>query len=365
MGISREQLLRYRVQAQQLNGGRRHLDDLAVLDLGVQDTGPGGAGWAMAVRGLPTSDLAEVPEQLVLAWTLRGAPHFYRRREVAGVAAATAPWSKEDAAKRIFDAAKPLRAAGIDPLEALDVVAGQMREIVTEPTVKGEMSGALAGRLTEPYLRHCRPCDAIHASEQLFRLAALRAGLELLPGTSPPVLRRIPGWKGAAKQVPDTLDVVRACLRLLGPTTPQLVAGYVDAPVKEVKRRWPADVVEVDVAGEARWVLADDLASLRTASVDPRAVRLLAPYDLFLQARDRELLVPDAARRKQLWVVLGRPGAVLVGAEIAGSWRPRAAGKKLKLHVERWGRVPEEALVEQAEHLAAHRGATFAGLADA
>ena len=48
-----------------------------------------------------------------LAWTLRGAPHAYRRSEAAAVAAAVAPWSEADAAKRIFDASKPLRDAGI------------------------------------------------------------------------------------------------------------------------------------------------------------------------------------------------------------------------------------------------------------
>ena len=100
MRFSRVDVLRFRVRAQELqrdDGG----SDEAVLDLGVQDTGPDGAAWALAVRG------ASVPvEDLALAWTLRGAPHFYRRAEIAAVAAATAPWSDTDAAKRIFDAAE-------------------------------------------------------------------------------------------------------------------------------------------------------------------------------------------------------------------------------------------------------------------
>jgi hypothetical protein len=49
--------------------------------------------------------------------------------------------------------------------------------------------------------------------------------------------------------------VVRAYLRLLGPTTPKHVAGYLDAPVNDVKDRWPADVVQVWVQGEPRWLL--------------------------------------------------------------------------------------------------------------
>ncbi|OMQ14014.1 hypothetical protein A7K94_0219605, partial [Modestobacter sp. VKM Ac-2676] len=110
-----------------------------------------------------------------------------------GVVAATAPFSEADAAKRVFDAAKPLRAAGIPVLTALDTVADAMRGLVTAPMVKGEVSGRLAELLPEPYLRWCRPCQATHLYEQPFRLAALPAGLELTPGTSPPVLRPVPG----------------------------------------------------------------------------------------------------------------------------------------------------------------------------
>ena len=39
-----------------------------------------------------------------------------------------------------------------------------------------------------------------------------------------------------------------------------------------------------------------------------------------LQGADRELLVPDAAQRAALDVTR-RPGAVLVGGEIVGTWR--------------------------------------------
>ena len=239
--VAREKVLRFRVAAHQLDRDGRHRD-AAVLDLGVQDTGPDGARWALEIRG------AQVPaDQVFLAWTLRGAPHAYRRAEAAQVAAAVRPWSEADAAKRIFAAARPLKQAGIPVLEALDHIAGEMRDIATRPIGKGEMSGALTARLDEPYLRWCEPCQATHAYEQPFRLSALQAGLELEPGTSPPVLRRLPRWRGVAKTVPDHLDPIRAVLRLLGPADPQLVAGYVDSPVKEVRARWPEDVVPVEV----------------------------------------------------------------------------------------------------------------------
>jgi hypothetical protein len=359
MRVSRSDVMRFRVHAQELDreGGR---SDAAVLDLGVQDTGPDGAGWALTIRGttIPADDL-------VLAWTLRGAPHLYRRREIADVAAATAPWSEPDAAKRIFDAARPLKKAGIPVLEALDTIAAEMRDIAAEPVPKGAMSTQLTQRLEDPYLRDCVPCRAVHAYEQPFRLAALRAGLELEPGTSPPVLRRIPGWRGPAPTVPAHLDPVRGALRLLGPATPKLVAGFIDAPVREVSARWPEDVTTVELDGAQVDVLAEDAVALERAE-RTKVVRLLGPFDLFLQGRDRELVVPDPAARKDLWRTIGRPGGVLANDELVGSWRPRASGKKLRLAVSIWdGGDRPAGLDAEAERLAAFRGLSFDGYVDA
>lgn len=352
--------MHFRAQAQQLDRVDGDLGDTAILDLGVQDTGPDGGRWALALRGVDVSALPS--DALILLWTLRGAPHLYRRADTARVAVAVAPFSEADAGKRIFDAAKPLREAGIGSLPALDEVAAQMRAIVTRPTVKGDVSARLTAVMPQPYLRSCRPCRAIHLYEQPFRLAALRAGLELEPGTSPPVMRRVPGFRQATA-AGERFDVVRAYLRLLGPATPRHVADFLDAPVKEVKARWPADAVAVTVEGEQRWLLADDQPTLESASAT--GARLLGPFDLFLQARDRATLVPDPARAKELWPVLGRPGAVLVDGDLVGTWRPRRSGRSLTVTVQPWRSLSpgtRRAVTEQAERLAAHRGVALSGV---
>jgi hypothetical protein len=147
-------------------------------------------------------------------------------------------------------------------------------------------------------------------------------------------------------------------LRLLGPATPTHVSAYLDAPLKDVKANWPSDTAEVCVEDQTRWVLAADRDRLRAGP--GRTTRLLGPFDLFLQARDRNLLVPDAAHAKALWPVLGRPGAVLADGEIAGTWRPRKSGAKLSLEIETWGKLPRAAIAEQAEQLALHRGLQLA-----
>ena len=124
---------------------------------------------------------------------------------------------------------------------------------------------------------------------------------------------------------------------------------------------WDADWV-AHAAVEAG-VAADDAD--RLAADPPSTARLLGPYDPFLQLRDRSLLVGDAARQKDLWRVLGRPGGVLLDGEVAGTWRARKAGAAVGVTVEPW--VPldppaRRALEEQAERLATFRGLRLAGI---
>ncbi len=374
--VSRQDVLRFRFRQHQLDRPPGTVTDVALLDHGVQDTGTDGSAWALALRGLAPPEA----DDLALAWTVRGAPHAYRRTDLGPVAVATAPLSEADAAKRMFDAARPLKAAGIPALEALRVVAAHLRDIVTTPTAKGEASTRLTDLVDQPYLRQCRPCNAIHVYEMPFRLAALQAGLELEPGTSPPVLRRIPGldppmYDQLGGEADARHDVVRTHLRFYGPAAPRDVAAFLDAPVKEVKAHWPADAVEVIVAEEAaagraqpRSVLAHDLDALAGGSQPhERTVRLVGPYDPYLQLRDRELLVGDEARRKDLWRVLGRPGAIVADGDIIGTWRPRASGRRLTVRHTSWGRLPAQdgaLLHEQGERLAAHRRVTFTGFTE-
>jgi hypothetical protein len=175
-------------------------------------------------------------------------------------------------------------------------------------------------------------------------------------------MRPVVGFERAAEPS-QRYDVVRAYLRLLGPAIPRHVADYLDAPLRDVKDRWPADVVQVSVHGAPRWVLSADLEKL---SPDPvRTTRLLGPFDLFLQAKDRQLLVDDPGRSKALWPVLGRPGAVLVDGEIAGLWRPRKSGARFRVHVELWTKrsaALRGAVTEQAERLAAYRQVPLSGV---
>ena len=89
------------------------------------------------------------------------------------------------------------------------------------------------------------------------------------------------------------------------------------------------------------WILTSDEPTFRVASRPAASARLLPSGDAYflLQGRDRELLIPDASRRRALWTPRVWPGAVLVGGEIVGTWR-RAVGT---VTIQAWRRLTRAA----------------------
>jgi hypothetical protein len=125
------------------------------------------------------------------------------------------------------------------------------------------------------------------------------------------------------------LELARRHLHVMGPGTAQSFgewAGIRPARAAGTMRALEPALVPVRTPVGAGWILASDEASFREpgpSSVDHLAVRLLPSGDAYwlLQGHDRALLVPDPAHRAALWPSRVWPGALLVGGEIAGSWR--------------------------------------------
>jgi hypothetical protein len=361
--VTRRQVLAFRVAAQGLHRTARAADELAVLDIGGQDAAGEQARLAFDAR------LAEPPppggygpgERLALVWSLRGAPHVHRRGDLDALAAALYPLSEADAAGRLNETGPSVARAGIPALEQFGTAVRELRAVVTAPTAKGAASTAVSRRIPPAMRRNCRACRAEHISDSAMRVASLAAGLELQPGTAPPVLARRP-----AARLPKRADLaalrrqIVAYLSLLGPATPVEVAGYLEVRRADLMKAWPADgLAAVLVDGREAW-LPESRSALLAGPPEPDPVRLLGGFDPYLQARDRDLLVPDKAAQKALWPVLGRPGAVLVDGEVAGVWRPKSSGRKLAVAVEAFGPLPPPVwreLEAEAERVGTVRGA--------
>jgi hypothetical protein len=71
------------------------------------------------------------------------------------------------------------------------------------------------------------------------------------------------------------------------------------------------------------WLLAADEPAMRTRETINAPARLLPSGDAYflLDGAERELLVPAADQRGQLWTSRVWPGALLVDGEIRGTWR--------------------------------------------
>ena len=89
------------------------------------------------------------------------------------------------------------------------------------------------------------------------------------------------------------------------------------------------------------WILTRDEPIFREAARPAAPARLLPSGDAYylLQGADRELLVPDARRRPELWTSRVWPGAVLVEGEVVGTWRRADA----KVTVQPWRRLSRAA----------------------
>ena len=85
------------------------------------------------------------------------------------------------------------------------------------------------------------------------------------------------------------------------------------------------------------WILTRDEPTFRAAPGPVAPARLLPSGDayLLLQGADRELLVPNADRRRALWTPRVWPGGLLVEGEIVGTWRRADAA----MTIQTWRRL--------------------------
>ena len=250
MSVSRTQVLRYRVHAQQLDRAPRkdrRPDDAALLDLGVAGhrTGRCALGARAARRPRDRAPLAARARARVDRARLRPTPTAAptcrpSRRRCAPTPRRTPPSASSTPRLLWRTPASPCSTRSRR-------CPGRCARSSPSRMVKGTLSTRMTAEMPEPYLRWCAGCHATHMYEMPFRLAALHAGLELEPYTSPPVVRRIPRWPasqvGNLERADDSddgpVDLLRGLLHLLGPVTPKQAAVFLDSTVRDVKARWP------------------------------------------------------------------------------------------------------------------------------
>jgi hypothetical protein len=361
VNVDRAQVMAYRMGALGLaSRSSARPGDLAVLDLGVQEYTPDSVRVALAAR--TDGDLAD--DRLIMVWAARGAPHLHRRRDLKSLVRQLWPVSDADATARIKSGQIP---EGMKlGLAAFTATASAFREVVTAPMSRGEVSTEVSKRVPRSLTYECRGCDARHIAGNVWQHSGLAGGIEVQSRGRDATLGPIKGAPPVPTENEGIGDLIATYLRVLGPATPMELGKYLGSTTAEMKKVWPDDLAEVTVDKRKAWLPSAAVPDLQSAS-RPSGVRLIPPMDPLLQARDRDVLVPDRAQQKEVWRILGNPGALLVDGEIAGVWRAKMSGRKrVDLTVTPFAKLTpahRKQIEEEAAHVARARAVPEATVA--
>ena len=341
--VDRAQALAYRVVAHNLHerlpaGSERE----AAAVIGLQDFPPGLAASALAAR-VADADI----DRLAIVYTFRGAAVAVPPDDVPVFTTGLAPPDEAAARTLVGTAVDTLDPEGITALDALDRVSAAVADALSGgPLARDDFHQALRERLPAELLWWCRGCQSHHVHPSLWRATGIRGVLAVAERRGRVTVFGAPPDAPAVADAPA--ELTRRFLHAYGPATHAELAAWAGIA---------GEVEEVDFAGRRALVLAaDDYGSPPQAS----GVRLLPPFDPYLDQRDRSTLWPDPAVRARARTGIGAPGAVLVAGDVAGLWRPEKKGKRLVVAVEpltRAARRAADAIAAEAAILAPHRGA--------
>ena len=388
MTVTREQARAFRLR-------RHHLDRPlpsgglveAAAGCGVQNSPPG--AWETAlwnrVEGVTLHQLEQAlygEKTLLQAWSIRGVPLVFPTVD-AGVFLAPLcaqpgeePWiytrgitGALDALGLDFDDLLPLVETACACLEgetvlskeALDrrlagviepMLPPEVRPAWNAPSMYGQPDRQTVGGAAVSFL--LRPCS--------FRGKVVFGAREGIYPTFTSPAR----WLGRSlPNHPDGVrELVRRFLRCYGPTQVSDFQSWLGCSPRQAKRLWGGiedELAPVELDGKRRWVLAEDL-NLLSQGEEGEQLLLLGSHDPYLDLRDRELILPDKARQRQVWKTVGNPGAVLLGGRVIGFWSVRTRGDKLDAAVtlfEALEPTQRSRLEELAQGYAAFRGSAL------
>lgn len=326
---------------------------------GIQNSPPGAWETAMCQRleSCRMEDLRQALETdrtLLQAWSIRGVPLVFPTAEsdvflspliarsgegpwvyTRGIALALEYLGMEE------DTLRPLvmRAAGwleqhtVSGKEALDeTLAGlvsrelpeEKRALWAAPSMYGHPDRqTVGGAVVSFLLRPCSLCSLVVFGRR--------------QGTSPE-FTSYTRWIGHPPEaVPDPdRRLVEKFLHCYGPSTVQAFAEWTGCSPAQAGRLWKSvqeELCVVQAEGRTCCLLERDREALREAETDEDCLRLLGPHDPYLDLRDRWVLLPDPARQRQVWKMVGNPGVVLRGGRIVGIWTVRTAARRLDLRI--------------------------------
>ena len=294
--------------------------------------------------------------RLVKTWAMRGTLHLLTPEDAGAFLSLLA-------SGRSWERPSWQRYFGVTPkqVEALRVATRSVLE--DGPLTREELVDALTARRG---LRHVG--DALRSGwGTLLKPLAWQGALCFGPSRGNRVTFMLPEaassrWRGLPEPDDAAPVAMAAYLRAYGPTTPDafgdwLAGGWFGKRrLRDWFRALGDRLAEVDVDGESRYVLAEDLPEL-AATAPTRAVRLLAGFDQYVLGPgtgDSHVVPPSrraAVSRQAGWI----SPVVLAGGVVAGTWELDGDEARIAWFPES-GRPPRTLVRAEVSRLAAILG---------
>ena len=350
----------------------------------IQNSPPGSALLALhaRVRNLTQEQMADAvagEKSLLQTWCMRGAPFYFPASDAPVFTTGVLPPTEAAMRHLVPGVEQALDKLGLSMVEVVGLTGGEIGEVLSGRRLAiNELGAEIAERIARRLPKRQRDVwdeagpyapgqplgeGVVHFCVRILTLQGVVCFAPRAGNKAPFVL--VDEWLG--HPLPDTdpdlarAELLRRYLRCYGPSTRGDFAAWAGIHAGDTDPWWSEvedELTQVEFRGTA-WILTEDLDALRSAPM-PKGVRLLPPRDPYTQMRDRETIV-DRKYHREVWKMVGEPGAVLAGGRVTGTWRPRKSGRKLSITIRTFGPLSDrdrKSLQAEAEQVGPLRGAS-------
>lgn len=209
----------------------------------------------------------------------------------------------------------------------LPLLPNDKRDLWNKPSMYGNPEKQTVGGAVVSFL--LRPCAFMG-----LLVFAKREGIS-------PTFTSYKHWIGHPLEATDVPEykLVRKYLHCFGPASIDGFADWLGCSSAQAERIWQTVIDEIEpvsVSGKERYVLSDDKDLLLSPPQPERKIHLLGGHDPYLGLQDRNVVLENKAKQKQIWQTVSNPGTVLWQGEIVGMWKGKKKGKGLEIEATLW-----------------------------
>jgi len=360
--ISKEQIRQFRLHTHHLDTWHQKADVEKIAGAcGFQNSPPG--TWETAIHNRISEckkddmkQMLEVERTLLQAWSFRGAPIVFPTSESdtflsALVSKYDEPWiytqgiqSALDFLQMSFGELLLLLKQVMSKLDmevlkskaildqtlaewVLPLLPNEKRDLWNKPSMYGNPEKQTVGGAVVSFL--LRPCAFMGLV-----VFGKRDGIS-------PTFTSYENWTGHSLEpegIPEQ-KLVRKYLHCYGPASIKGFTDWLGCSSTQAERMWQTAIDEIEpvsLSGKVYYILSEDKELLLSPPQSERKVHLLGGHDPYLGLQDRDVILENKARQRQVWQTVSNPGAVLWQGKISGIWKSKKKGKELEIEVELW-----------------------------